>query len=82
MPKSGLTIPAAEARSVRSVFKAISNRNRLIHDRVEPTLKGTKDQDRVKKIVRLFRTEKNVRDIARSDLLAFGIRPRRRRRPR
>ena len=80
MPKSGLTISAAAVTTIRSVYKAISNRNSFIRDKVEPTLRGKKDQDRVKKIVRLFRTEKDVRDIARSDLLAFGIRPRRRRR--
>jgi hypothetical protein len=80
MPKAGPRLSPEEVRTIRGVYKAISNRNRSIGDLVEPKLRGSKkDTARVKTIVKLFRTNKDVRDTARSDLLAFGIKPRRKR---
>ena len=77
MPKATSRPTPDTVRIIRGVFKAISIRNRVIGDVVEPTLKGMrgaqKDKARVQKMVKLFKTNPDLRDALRADLRAFGI---------
>ena len=81
MPKHGSKASPEQVRTIRAVFKEVIDGHPIFAALVAPKLKASKvkprDKALVREVVKLFKTNKALRDAVRSELTTLGIRPKR-----